>query len=229
VLTLLVIGPRYVFPQYLWWGPIDWPVGLALGVITLGALWLLRQVGMVRMAASFLIVFTVLLALFTSMGRSFVAVWHPGPVAGTDYWLTICLSPEVLVFVFFMMSDPRTAPGSQLGRVIYGAAVAAVSAALLFPQPTEFGVKVGLLSGLTVVCAMVPLIELISRRLNAPRDSLAPAWRSPPRLSRRLIRGALKPQIVATGIIAVAAPLGTTLLLGNPQVMQVEEGIISPQ
>ena len=37
VWTLLIIGPAYVFPQYLWWGPLEAPVIAALVVIAMGA------------------------------------------------------------------------------------------------------------------------------------------------------------------------------------------------
>jgi hypothetical protein len=226
VWTLLVIGPRFVFPQPLWWGPIGVPTGLALGVIVLGALWLLRPpVGMIPMAASFLLPFLALVGIFAASGRSFIAMWHHGPVSGLDYWVDICFSPEVFIFVFFMMSDPRTAPRSRIGRVIYGPSVAMVSAGLLYFQPTEFGVKLGILSGLTVICALVPLIEWSVRRIKARRGGPAAAiW---PR--RRLAAALLTPAVLATAVIAIAAPADTMSLSGNRQVVQVERGIINPQ
>lgn len=228
VATLLLIGPRFVFPQPLWWGPISTPVILALLVIVLGAVWLLRSpVGMIPMAVSFLIPFTVLIGLFALAGRSFLAAWHQGPVTGFEYWFDICLSPEVFIFVFFMMSDPRTAPRSGLGRVIYGPAVAVVSAVLLYFQPTEFGVKLGILSGLTVISALVPTIEYISRRLReTPTDTKS--TQQPP-MRRRLASAALTPAVIATFGIAAGAVADTTSLVNNRVVVQVEQGVLNPQ
>src|SRR6202035_3585067 len=118
--------------------------------------WILRTVGMFEMAGAFWITLAVFIAIFAVAGRSFIAIWRSGQVAGVAYWRDICLSPEVLIFVFFMMSDPRTTPRTRVGRVIYGAATATVAPALLYWQPTEFGIKVAILASLTFVCALVP-------------------------------------------------------------------------
>jgi hypothetical protein len=141
-----------------------------------------------------------------------------------SYWLNIAVSPELLVFVFFMISDPQTAPKAPEGRVIYGAATATVAAGLIFFQPTEFGIKVAILSSLTVVCALVPLIEAASRRLRqgiAPSEVQAP---EAPLLSRRLAAATRRPAVIAALIIAVAAPVNTAILAGNKQVILIERG-----
>jgi hypothetical protein len=51
--------------------------------------------------------------------------------------------------------------------VVFGLLVAVTSTLLMAPQTTEFGAKVGLLSGLVIVCAARPLIE---RWLPAPKS-----------------------------------------------------------
>jgi hypothetical protein len=109
VWVLLVIGPVHVFPQYLWWGPLGAGVIAALVVIVLGAVWVLRAVRMLPMALAFLVPFAALIAIFAATGPSFIAIWHQDPIGGFDYWVKICASPELLVFVCFMMSDPATA------------------------------------------------------------------------------------------------------------------------
>jgi Na+-translocating ferredoxin:NAD+ oxidoreductase RnfD subunit len=209
VWVLLVIGPVHVFPQYLWWGPIGAPVGAALAVILLGAIWILRSVRMVGMALAFLVPFTALVGIFAAAGQSFLAIWHDGPVSGLSYWSNIVLSPEVLIFVFFMMSDPRTAPRAPRARMAYGALTAVVAAGLLGVQPTEFGIKVAILASLTVSCALVPLIE---------RGRAALAGRS--------LAGALRrPAVVAVAIVAVAAPIDTLALASNEQISLIERGL----
>jgi Na+-transporting NADH:ubiquinone oxidoreductase subunit NqrB len=222
VWTLLIIGPVHVFPQYLWWGPIGVPVVLALVVIVAGAIWILRSVRMFGMAISFLVTLAALVGIFALSGRSFVAIWHSGPVSGFSYWLDICLSPELLIFVFFMMSDPKTTPRTRRGRVIYGAATAVLAASLLVWQSTEFGVKLGILASLTLVCALVPLIDAIASR---DRSSRPVAWLRDGRLFG--VAGARwrNPVLVVAAVIAVAAPIDTLALTANRQIDYIERGL----
>lgn len=210
VWCLLVIGPAHVFPQYLWWGPVGVPVGVALAVIVLGAAWLLRSVGMIPMVLSFLVTFWALVGVLAASGRSFIAVWHSGPVSGLDYWLNISLSPELLIFVCFMMTDPKTAPRTRRGRVVFGAATAVVAAALLAFQPTEFGIKVAILASLTATCAVAPLLDGV-------RDDRA--------LSRAFGRRTWGPALIAVAVIAVGAVVDTARLAGDKQLIYIERGL----
>lgn len=209
VWALLVVGPVHVFPQYLWWGPLEAPVIAALVVIALGALWVLRQVRMLRMALAFLVPFTALIAILAASGQSFLAIWSEAPVSGADYWLRICTSPEVFVFVFFMMSDPATAAKTPRGRIAFGVLTAVVAAALIAPQSTEYGVKAAILASLTLACALVPLIEALVARAR-------------PTLTLR----ALRPASVAVAIIAITAVAGTATLAGNRDLVYIEQGLV---
>ena len=227
VWVLLVIGPVHVFPQYLWWGPAEAAVIAALVVIVLGAGWVLRAVRMLGMALSFLVPFTALIALFAASGQSFIAIWHEGPISGLDYWVKICTSPELLVFVCFMMSDPATAARTPVGRIIYGAATAVVAAALVYLQPTEFGIKVAILSSLTLVCALVPAIEAAARRLHRGPGSPADAAPEPLPLAKKL-GGSLRPASIAVAVIAVTAVLGTAALADDQDLFYIERGLTGP-
>nr|MDP9020198.1 RnfABCDGE type electron transport complex subunit D [Actinomycetota bacterium] len=227
VWALLVIGPAYVFPQYLWWGPSEVAVAVAYGLILLGALFIVRRVRMVPMVLAFLVPYVSLVGLFALSGRSFLAIWHDGPVSGLAYWQTVALSPEVLVFVFFMMSDPQTAPKSRVGRIVYGSATALVATGLLYFQPTEFGIKLAILSSLTVSCAAVPLIEKLARRMERPvvgATTVAPRPLGLPATRRRLAP-LRNPAVVAAVIIASAAVLNTAALAGNEQLILIERGL----
>ncbi len=159
VVVFLLAGPRNVFPQYLWWGPLNVPVLIALAVIVVGGFWVLKPIGMLPMVAAFLGVFWLITGWLATADFCFYAVWSKAPVCGTDYWLDIALSPELLVFVFFMISDPRTAPRSRAARLAYGGAVAALASVLIAFQTSEYGVKVALLAALVAVCAAVPLLD----------------------------------------------------------------------
>ncbi|MGH9266949.1 MAG: RnfABCDGE type electron transport complex subunit D, partial [Acidimicrobiales bacterium] len=160
---LLLIGPSHVFSEHLWWAPLGAPVLIAMAVILGGAFWVLRQVRMIPMVSAFLATFAVLIAIFAVSGRSYYAIWHDGPVGGSFYWLTIALSPELLIFAIFMITDPQTAPKDRLARMIYAVTTAVVAAGLIVVQPTEFGIKLAILSSLVLTCALVPLFEAVSR------------------------------------------------------------------
>jgi hypothetical protein len=229
VWVLLVIGPLQVFPQYLSWGPLGPPVIAALVVIVLGAAWVLRAVRMLPMALSFWATFAALIAVLAASGHSFIAIWHEGPVSGADYWLNIATSPEVLVFVFFMMSDPATAAKTPPARILYGVATAVLAAGLVSFQPTEYGIKVAILASLTVVCALVPLIEAAARRLRGDENDLpAVVLPSPRTLSRRLRAATLTPATIAVVLIAATAVAGTVSLAENLDVVYIERGLTGP-
>lgn len=216
VATLLVIGPAHVFPQYLWWGPLGTGLTLALVVIVLGAISVLRKVHKVTMAVTFLLVFAALVAVFAAAGQSFVATWHNGPISGSAYWTYICLSPELLIFVFFMMSDPRTSPRSRNGQIAYGVGTAVVAAGLLVFQPTEFGIKVAILASLTATCALARVAGASGWRARLGDIGALPGWAA---------RNLREPAILAALIIAVAAPIDTIALKNDKQIIYLEEGL----
>jgi Na+-translocating ferredoxin:NAD+ oxidoreductase RnfD subunit len=170
---------------------------------------------MVPMALAFLIPFAIVIVGFALAGQSFLATWHQGPVEGASYWSNICASPELLIFVFFMMSDPKTAPRAPAARIAFGLLTALIAGALIVFQPTEYGVKVALLASLTASCALVPLLE---RLLSGARDE-----RPRPRLRRPV--PARAPALLAVAIIAVAAIVDTGALAGNRDVTFLERGL----
>ena len=177
VLCLLLAGPAHVYPQYLWWGPLSsWPVLLSFGVLLAGAVWALRPLRMAPLLAGFAAVFAAGVAALALSGRCFLSSWSPEEVCGTSYWTDICLSPELFVFLFFMISDPRTVPEDGRGRLAFGAAVAAVAVAVMAPQFTEYGVKLAILASLAAVCSAVPVLRLLRRpRPGGRRLALATA------------------------------------------------------
>jgi Na+-translocating ferredoxin:NAD+ oxidoreductase RnfD subunit len=228
VATLLIIGPARVFPQYLWWGRYgSGPVLAAMAVILFGGYWVLKPVRMHAMVTVFLATFGVVVGIYALAGRNFIAIWHQGPISGISYWVDIVCSPELLIFVFFMISDPQTAPKSPRGRMIFGVGTALVAAALLLPQSTEFGIKLSILSSLTFTCALVPFIEgAVARRQarRTPAVEEAVAVTVPGR-RRKLTAAVLTPTVVAAVVIALAAPIDTSTLIGNKGVVNIERGL----
>ena len=45
------------------------------------------------------------------------ARWHVGPVTGVYFWWVLVTSPEILVFLFFMITDPKTIPATRAARI----------------------------------------------------------------------------------------------------------------
>ena len=43
------------------------------------------------------------------------ARWHLGPVSDWYFWQVLAFSPEILVFLFFMITDPKTIPAGKSG------------------------------------------------------------------------------------------------------------------
>ncbi len=68
-----------------------------------------------RMAATFWITLAVGIGVLAASGHCMVARWAFAPVCGFDYWRVIVTSPEVLIFLFFMITDPKTVPSVALG------------------------------------------------------------------------------------------------------------------
>jgi len=226
VAVLLVFWPAGVFPQPLWWDPWGWPLAITYVVLLGGAIWILRPLGMLPMVAAFLATFGVLVGGLAVAGDGFWALWHPQPVTGAFYWVNVVASPEVLVFVFFMMSDPRTAPRSRHGRVAFGGLTALVATGLLVVHPTEFGVKLAILASLTVTCAAVPLIEaaIAARARHTTQAGQPGAW---PLAALRwpTLAAVTSPAVVAAALIALAAPINTSRLADNPQLKLMEQGL----
>ncbi len=84
------------------------------------------------------------------------ALWLGDPIAIPVHQLT---NGALLIFAFFMISDPRTAPDSVLGRTVFGCSVAVVAFVL------QFGLhKSGAPIFALVLCApFTPLIDLMTQ------------------------------------------------------------------
>ena len=167
VVTFVVLGSTRAEPLDFWWAPLNVWMVLAYAVIVLGGVAITARIGMLRGAIAYWLTLAAGTALVAAFGHCMTARWAFAPVCGFDYWVAIVTSPEVLIFMFFMITDPRTVPRGRVGHVSFSVLVGIVSVLLMAPQTVEFWAKVGLLGGLTVMCALRPLLE---RALPA-RDS----------------------------------------------------------
>ena len=146
-------------PLQFWWGPLSPALLIVLLVIVTGAFLVLRRVGLLAVAVLFLVTFASALGILALSGHAFSANWHLGPVANLYFWKVLVTSPEVFIFLAFMITDPRTAPETARGRRIYSVAIGLLGALLIAPMQTEFWAKVALLASLTIVCAARPVVH----------------------------------------------------------------------
>ena len=165
VLCFLALGPGRAEPLDFWWGPMSPALALAIAIIVVGGFAILSRLALVGLAVSFWTVFVGVVAVVAATGHALTARWHFGPVEGFHLWTILAFSPEILVFLFFMLTDPKTVPSGRRQRVAFGVAVALVAALLVAASPTEFWAKVGVLGALTIVCAFRPLAALLSSTL----------------------------------------------------------------
>lgn len=199
VLCFLVLGIGRVEPQDLWWGP--WSPGLAVtyAVIIVGGVLITRRLHLLGVVVSFWVALALALGVVALSGHAITARWHVGLLTDRAWWWIIVSSPETLIFLFFMITDPRTAPQGRVARVAYGLGVGVLAAVFAAPQQTEFATKVAILSALVAMCAFRPLLE---RALPAP-GSDEDRW-SEVRMALRRNRRVPAIGAITTGLVVVA-------------------------
>jgi Na+-translocating ferredoxin:NAD+ oxidoreductase RnfD subunit len=195
VVAFLVLGMTRVEPLDFWWGPLDIGLLLAYVVILGGGLLITRRLHLLAMAATFWLTLAAGLGVLAASGHCMTANWAFAPVCGADYWRVIVTSPEVMIFLFFMITDPKTIPAGNVGRVLFAFLVGISSTLLMAPQTDEWWTKVALLSGLVLVCALRPLLDRVLPEAKTPADDL-------------------RTFAVAPGLAGVALAVGTVLLVG---------------
>ena len=228
VVAFLILGSTVAEPLDFWWAPLDEWMAAAYIIIIAGGLLLTARLRLLAMAAAFWVTLGAGLGLLAASGHCFTASWSLLPVCGTNFWWVVMGSPELLVFLFFMITDPKTIPTRPTGRVAFSIGLALVSVLLMAPHATEFGTKVALLAGLVV---MSPLRLFFDRVFQEePRGQKARALALVNRLTTthgvkatpRLVflRGAvvgMATVIVAFGIVAAGAPARETALAATAE------------
>jgi hypothetical protein len=204
VVAFLVLGAERIEPLDYWWGPFDWRMALAYGVIIIGGITICGRLGLLAMAMSFWVTLAVGVGVLAALGHSMTTRWSFSPVEGFHLWRTVVLSPETMIFFYFMITDPRTTPRGQRARVAFGVSVGVVSTLLLAPWPTEFGSKVGLLTGLAVMSVLRYPLERTMSAADSRRDRIGPQ-------SARARRSA-----ALAGAVGVALFCGSVALAGAP-------------
>ena len=142
-------------------------------IIVGGGFAILTRLKLLHVAVAFWVTFAAGLGLLDVTGHAMSARWHIGPVTDFYFWWILVTSPEILVFLFFMISDPKTIPESRRGRIAYAVAVGILATTLIAASKTEFWAKVAVLGALTVVCLAWPLLKRWAPQLSASWPKLA--------------------------------------------------------
>ena len=200
VAAFVLLGASRVEPLDFWWGPLDVWLITAYAVIIAGGVLITRRLHLLAMGLTFWVVLSAGVGLLAASGHCMTANWAFAPVCGFDFWRVIVTSPEVLIFLFFMLTDPQTVPGGKVGRIVFAALVGVSSTLLLAPWTDEFGTKVGLLAGLVAMCAARPLIDRIIPEAKSTADDFSD-------YARRLVTG-----VPAKGLARTATRVGVGVL-----------------
>ena len=161
VICFLALGRTRAAPLDFWWGPMSAWLALALAVIVSGGFAILRRLHLLRVALGFWASFAAGIGVLALGGHAMTARWHLGPITGFHLWWVLITSPEVLVFLFFMITDPKTAPRSPRARIVYAITLGLLASVMIAPTTTEFAAKVALLGALAVVCAAMLLLRIV--------------------------------------------------------------------
>ena len=211
VAAFLLLGSTRVEPLDFWWSPLDAPMIAAYTIILIGGVLVTRRLDLLVPATIFWVVLAGGVGLVALSGHCMVARWAFVAVCGLDFWRVIVTSPEVLIFLFFMLTDPKTVPPGRVGRMLFALVLAIVATVLIAPQTNEFGTKVALLGSLVIVCAARPLLErLVPAAGSVGDDPMRVAGRLVAKGPAAALAGAgalmLAVALVGVGIVAAGGP-----------------------
>ncbi|MGZ8724493.1 MAG: hypothetical protein ACXWYG_10685 [Aeromicrobium sp.] len=212
VLAFVVLGSNIIEPLDFWWAPLGPAMVFAYLVILAGGLAVTSRLHLLPMAIAFWGALAVGLGALAASGHCITTAWSLTPVCGSSFWWVLVTSPEVLIFLFFMITDPKTIPRGRAARVVFAVGIATLSVLLIAPQTNEFGAKVGLLAGLVILTPF----SLLFDRLAPDPDRTAPnrimtllTMRGSPGPARIFGRGAtvgLMVMAVLAGVVVAGAP-----------------------
>jgi hypothetical protein len=165
VAAFLLLGSTVVEPLDFWWAPMGVSMAAGYLIIVVGGILITRRLKLLEMAVAYWVVLGAGLAVLAASGHCMTAAWSIDPVCGSRFWMVLVTSPEVLIFMFFMITDPRTVPTGRFARLAFAMTLGALTTLLIAPHTVEFGTKVALLGSLVL---WTPLRGLFDRLL---RDS----------------------------------------------------------
>lgn len=216
--AFLLLGSDRAEPLDFWWGPPSAALILAYSIILVGGLLITSRLQLLAMAAAFWLALAAGLGLVAASGHCITAAWSVKPLCGLDFWRIVMTSPEVLIFLFFMITDPKTTPARAVPRVVFGAVLGVLCALLMAPQANEFGTKVALLGGLVL---LTPVRFVLERRLLPATSPRRLFWRG-------VVIGATT-IVLGSTLAATAAPGNQTSAAVASEVEVDVEGVVLPE
>jgi len=210
VLAFVALGPQYTEPQDLWWIPFGPWMILTYAILIGGGLLIAWELKLLGLELGYYAAFAggLALALGAASDHCMVASWHATPMCGTELWQILVASPEVMIFAFFMIPDPRTVPDGQVARFAFGVITAVLSVLLLGPTTLEFWTKTAILASLIFACAGRFALARLLQPLEEAGGPLA--------VVRRIGWGA--PAVVGVLlIVATALPVSAQLSTHSPE------------
>lgn len=143
--NIAIVALLILFPSQVWISPGQWgsAVWLVLFLCCMGFL-VLYKIPRRDIAFMFLACWSALLFLRAS--------WLGDPISIPIHQIE---SGALLIFCFFMISDPKTSPDTKLGRFIFALLVALIAYIMQF----EFQVRGSLLCALSLMCIFRPILD----------------------------------------------------------------------
>lgn len=173
VAMFLMLGSGRVEPLDLWWAPIGTSMVIVYLIILGGGLLTLARLKMIYIPVAFWVALAAGLGVLAASGHCISARWSLEPVCGVSYWWVVLTSPELLFFLFFMITDPKTIPRGRVARLVNSVIIGGAVTILVAPQTTEFATKVGLLAGLTVISPLRWALDRWFPKTESPQSSLS--------------------------------------------------------
>ena len=224
----ILVGTTFIEPLDFWWAPLNVWMIAAYVVIIGGGLLITRRLKLLGLAATFWLVLAAGVGLLSATGHCMTANWSFTPVCGADFWRIIVTSPEVMIFLFFMITDPKTTPSGRVGRVVFGAAVAIVCTLFMAPMTDEFATKVGLLAGLVAVCAVRPIIDRFVPEPKSAMDDLSLFGRRLVGSAGRAAVAAIAVLLIGAGIVVAGTPARGVTVPANLEALNRDPPIVDP-
>jgi Na+-translocating ferredoxin:NAD+ oxidoreductase RnfD subunit len=216
VVAFVLLGSSRVEPLDFWWAPLDAGMVVAYVVIIGGGVLITHRLGLLGSALTFWVWFAAGIGVLAASGHCMIARWAFDPVCGFDYWRSIVTSPELMIFMLFMITDPKTLPAGRVGRSVFGLLVAVLAALLLAPQTSEFWSKVSLLGALVVLCPFRYVLDRILPAAGSPDDDVRQfvtrlvtgrrAGAAPRRVAAHLALSLVVVVGLGAGVVAAGAP-----------------------
>ena len=185
VLAFVALGPQYTEPQDLWWIPMGPWMIVTYAILIGGGLYIAWELKLLGLELGYMAAFALFtaLALLPVPDHCMIASWYATPMCGEQLVQILVTSPEVLIFAFFMIPDPRTVPDRQVARFVFGVIVALLSVVLLGPTTLEFWTKTAILASLVFACAgrfaLVRLLAPLEEAGGAYGVLRAVGWSAP--------------------------------------------------